>query len=175
MVSPAQQARGLARRRARVQARVEWFGEKVRNNIRIGMGTRIRLAAQLLRDKTVVNISRPVTKIRGGGKRRGAGGRFVKGRKTRVDPASRSKPGEFPKADTTRLLKDIFFDVNTKTLRAIVGTTLDYGLWLETRMNRSFLRRTLREMHPKLTRILTQGRGGGRQLVLPGQETGQER
>jgi hypothetical protein len=111
---------------------------------------RLRLAAQLLRDKVVVNLSVPVVKER----RRGAGGRFA-----RVRVTQRSRPGEFPRADTTRLMKDIYYEMQGREM-AIVGTTLDYGLILETRMDRAFLRRTLLEMQTDLTRILTAGLGG---------------
>ena len=81
-----------------------------------------------------------------------------------MDPGSRSKPGEFPKADTTRLMKDIFWRMESKT-SAIVGTTLDYGLFLETRMDRSFLRRTYREQLPVIRKILLSG------PKLPGQSS----
>lgn len=150
MATPAQQVAALQRRQARFGQRIEWFGERVAQNIRIGMQARVGLAAQLVRDKVVINISRPVTKVRGGDGR------------IRVDPTSRSRPGEYPKADTTRLMKDIFWQRDG--MGAIVGTTLDYGLILETRMNRSFLRRTYTEMIPVIRQILIQGRGGGTQF-----------
>ena len=127
-------------------AKVEWFGDRVLQNIRIGMTARLRLAAQLVRDRVVINISRPVTKTKGV-------------RSGRIVSSNRSRPGEFPKADTTRLMKDIFFEVSGHEAR--VGTTLDYGLVLETSMNRSFLRRSFIQMQPTITRVLTQGRGGG--------------
>ena len=134
---------------------LKWYGNEVKRNIKIGMTTRLRLAAQLLRDQVVRNISRPVRKYKG-----------PRSKRIQVDPDSRSKPGEFPKADTTRLMKDIFWELRGKD-RAIVGTSLDYGLILETRMNRSFLMRTLREMQPALRKILATEHGGPR---LPGQD-----
>lgn len=158
MATAAQQMAGMARRQARIDARFKWFDQRVASNIKIGMTARLRLAAQLLRDQVVVNISRPVYKYRS---RRT--GRIV------VDPASRSKPGEYPKADTTRLMKDIFYEMRSDAT-AIVGTTLDYGLVLETRMNRSFLRRTFRQLLPSLRTVLTAGKGGGQTVDLPGQE-----
>ena len=84
-----------------------------------------------------------------------------------MDPASRSRPGEFPRADTTRLMKDIYYETSTDGMTAIVGTTLDYGLLLETVMNRSFLRRTLTEMEGTVRTILTSGRGGGPRAQFP--------
>jgi hypothetical protein len=139
----------MAGRQARTKARIEWYGQRVANNVNIAMSARVRLAAQLLRDKTVANISRPVTKVRRKITRGPNKGKTL----TRVVPESRSKPGEFPKADTTRLMKDIFHDMRGK-LVAIVGTTLDYGAVLETSMNRSFLRRTLNEQWGRLRSVL---------------------
>ncbi len=142
----------MERRRARSQAQIEWFGNQVAQNIRVGMAARLRVAAQLLRDRVVINLSKPVEKTRG--QRSG---------RTRVVPGSRSRPGEFPRADTTRLMKDIFYEVDGMTAR--VGTTLDYGLILETQMDRSFLQRTMNELRPVLERLLIQGSGGGRTSV----------
>ena len=125
-------------------ARIEWFIENVSNKIQLTLKDRLRIAVQLLQSRVVENISRPVTK--GTGPR---GGRVV---------LNRSKPGEFPKADTTQLMKTIFVGVRQveKNVReGFVGTPLDYGLILETRMNRSFLLRTLNEERGRITRILT--------------------
>lgn len=148
-------ARRASQRQQRINVKIEWFGRQVQNNIRIGMRQRVRLAAQLLRDKTVVNISRPVTKVKG-----------PRSGRIQVDPKSRSKPGEFPKADTTRLMKDVFFEMRGDG--AVVGSTLDYALILEMKMRRKLFRATLQEMRPALTRILTSGRGGGAALRFPG-------
>ncbi len=122
----------------------QWLGRQTQQKIELDLDKRLNLAALFLRDRVVVNISRPVTKL----KRRSTG-------RTYTDSASRSKPGEFPKADTTRLMKDIFWEKRAP-LQYIVGTTLDYGLILETstRLNRSFLRRTLREQQPAINAIL---------------------
>lgn len=160
MATPEQQIAALTRRRERFTARVQWFGDRIAAGVRIGMQARLRIAAQMLRDKVVINLSTPVHKYKARGRQgRNAAGQFTRrGSRTRVDPASRSKPGEFPRADTTRLMKDIYFEVAEN--RAIVGTTLDYGLVLEVARNRSFLRRTMDEMAPDLTRILTSGTSG---------------
>jgi hypothetical protein len=154
------QAEAMARRQGRVRARIVWFENQVLNNINIGMRARIKIACQLLRDQTVINISKPVRKEHGRDRR----GRF----KVRV--TERSRPGEFPRADTTRLMKDIFWQLDEDGMGGIVGTTLDYGVILETRMNRSFLRRTFNEMGLSLRTILLAGRGGGRSSDFPGQE-----
>jgi len=128
-----------------------WHGKKVQANISKGMGTRVKLAAQLLRDKVVRNISRPVFKYTN------SAGHIA------VDPDSRSKPGEFPKADTTRLMKDIFWQMRGEN-DAVVGTTLDYGAYHELVSGRSFLVRTLREEQPMIKKIMLNG------PKLPGQK-----
>ena len=125
------------------KVQIDWNGEKMQKIMAAKLRTRLKVASQLVKDQTKRNISRPVLKYKG-----------VRSDKTQIDPESRSKPGEFPKADTTRLMKDIFNEVLSDT-QAVVGTTLDYGLLLETRMDRSFLRRTLQEMLPTVKRILT--------------------
>ena len=56
-------------------------------------------------------------------------------------------------------MKDIFFAQSSSPLVYQVGTTLDYGLILETRMNRSFILRTFNEERNNIRTILTQGRG----------------
>ena len=70
----------------------------------------------------------------------------------------RSKPGEFPHAETTQLLKTIFGEVR-QTARGVwdgfIGTPLSYGLILEIKMNRSFLVRSLNEERGNIKRILT--------------------
>lgn len=138
-----------AKRYIRFQTRLEWLGDKVAQKVTWGMATRLRLACQLLRDKIVLNISYPVTKYKN------AAGRIV------VDPSSRSKPGQFPHADTTRLMKDIYWVVNDKALEGRAGTTLDYGIILELKMDRSFLIRTWNEMKTYVVSVLLHGAGAG--------------
>ena len=120
---------------------VNWYGHGINKHVNLHLTSRVKIAAEFLRGRVVRNISRPVFKFKN------------KAGRTVVDPASRSKPGEFPKADTTRLMKDIFWKMEHKH-SAIIGTTLDYGLILETRMNRSFLRRSLNENLPTIRAIL---------------------
>lgn len=154
-ISP-QHAATLMARQMRFNTRIEWYIRQFMRGYNTSMSARVRLGAQLLRDQIVINLSVPVHKIR-------------TSRGTRVDRTSRSKPGEFPRADTTRLMKDIFFEMRSTGFnpRAIVGTTLDYGLILEIaggRRGRPFLVRTLRQFEPQLRRILTQGRGGSTRM-----------
>lgn len=123
---------------------IEWFIEEVSNKIAMTLEQRMRIAVEYLRTKVVKNISRPVT-IKIGPK----GGKIV---------TDRSKPGEFPKAETTMLMKTVFQDVKTHqdgSVSGYVGTPLDYGLTLETEMDRSFLIRTLNEERGTVTRLLT--------------------
>jgi len=125
--------------------RIEWFIKNVSNRIAMTMVKRVRLATEHLKSRVVQNISRPVTKSEGV-------------RSGRVVVSNRSKPGEFPKADTTMLRKGIFGDVR-KTSRGItdgfVGTPHAYGLILEVKMDRSFLVKTLNQERGIITRLLT--------------------
>ena len=120
----------------------------------------MRLATEFVKNKVVKNISRPVTKIvvkspQG----RNAKGQFTKGQSyTRV--TNRSKKGEFPKADTTQLMKTIFStyqEFGPMSFAGYVGTPLDYGLRLEISpsLDRSFLVRTLNEERENVMAILS--------------------
>lgn len=125
------------------EAQTEWYIKEVLGKITLSMDKRIKLATEYLRSSVVRNLSMPVTKSVGP-----RGGIIV---------TDRSKPGEYPRADTTLLLKTIF-SVTEKIegdWEGHVGTPLDYGLSLETRMNRSFLVRTLNEKKGQITAILT--------------------
>lgn len=144
-------ARGLLGRSAaragtaRFTTRIQWFGPKTLKGIRGGMDSRLKIAAQLTRDKVVLNIRKPVLKRIGP-------------RSGKVQVIERSKPGEFPRLDTGRLSKDIFWERRGE-MEYIVGTTLHYGLVLEVsrRLKRKFLRRTLDEMRPTINRIISSG------------------
>ena len=118
--------------------RTEWFIKEVSDKVAMSMRNRVALATAMVKSKVFRNISQPVTK---------SGGRIT----------DRSRPGEFPHADTTHLMKTIFSTViqtSKGVYDGIVGTPLDYGLILETRKNRSFLTRTLNEERSKIQRIL---------------------
>ena len=129
------------------EARLEWFGSEVMAGANLNLKQRMEIVTEYLRSKTVTNISRPVTKTKG--KRSG-----------RIVVTNRSKSGEYPKADTTQLLKSIAKDVRVigrDVVDGYIGTPLDYGLILETskRLNRSFLTRTFREERGRVIRMLT--------------------
>ena len=147
MVTAAQRTAARRRRAERLDARVEWFGDQIEQGVLRGMETRVRFAAQYLKDRIVFNLSVPVGKA----VFTSASGRSV----TRV--TERSQVGEFPRADTTRLMKDIFFH-SVRPLVYRIGTTLDYGVILET-SGRSFILRTFEEERDAIREILTTGNG----------------
>ena len=130
---------------AQRNVRFQWFIENVSNTVALTMKNRVRMATEYLRDKIVRNISVPVVKEAGG-------------KNKRVKVIERSKPGEFPRADTTQLLKTLFSFVRETSpgvWDGYVGTPLDYGLFLELKMNRKFLTRTLEEERDNINAILT--------------------
>jgi hypothetical protein len=126
------------------KARFEWYINEVVAKVGMTMEARVRIATEILRSKVVENISKPVTK--GTGPR---GGQVVK---------RRSKPGQFPRADTTLLMHTIFSGTRqhiSGIWEGYVATPLDYGAILEIAMDRSYLVRTMKQMQPVLTKVLT--------------------
>jgi len=125
--------------------RIEWRIKEVSQTVSIAMRERVKLATDFVKNRVVMNISRPVTKTKG--KKSG-----------RIVVSNRSKKGEFPKADTVQLLRSIF-GVVKQSSRGVydgyIGTPLHYGLILETKMDRSFLKRTLLEERSKVIKILS--------------------
>lgn len=126
----------------------EWFIDEAVAGVNLTARQRVVLATEWLRNKTVLNISVPVVKeVR---TRRDGGQQTV--------VTERSKPGEYPRADTTLLRKSIFGVVQEPELGifdGFVGTPVDYGVRLELQINRSFLLRTFVEEKPQLLKILT--------------------
>jgi hypothetical protein len=131
-----------ARRSAKVDTKLQWFADQVANVVELSMRQRVRLAAAYLKTKVVKNISVPVVK-----------GVSKSGRRVVME---RSVPGEFPRADTTNLMKGIFDEVREVGggWEGYVGTPTAYGLMLELRMDRSFLVRTFYEERPMITKIM---------------------
>ena len=119
-------------------ARTKWFINEVTDKISLTMHQRVTIATSMLHSQMVKNISKSVGR---------SGGRVT----------SRSRPGEFPRADTTQLMKTLFFDVRKvgRSAEGSVGTPLDYGVILELHMDRSFMVRTFNDMLPTLRRIIT--------------------
>ena len=149
-----------ADRASAAAAQTEWFIDKVSSTVALSCQQRVRLATEYLKNRVIKNISRPVTKTIIRGKQgRNALGQFTKVQTyTRV--TNRSKKGEFPKADTTQLMKTIFSAYRQEgagNYAGFVGTPIDYGVILETlpQLDRSFLVRTLNEERDRILRILT--------------------
>lgn len=120
--------------------KTKWFIDHVSATVQRTVRQRVRLATEYLKNRVVVNISRPVTK------------RLI-GRTVIV--TNRSKPGEFPKADTTRLMKDISTHYSTDGHTGYVYFTVDYGLNLELAMNRSFMVKSFNREYDNLIKLLT--------------------
>lgn len=127
-----------ANRAGTVSQQDQWFIDQVSNKVKLTAKQRMTLAVDYLQNKVVKNISIPVERI---------GSRVV-----------RSKPGEYPRADTTQLMRTVFGEVRETSpgiYDGYVGTPLDYGLRLELFMQRSFLVRTWNEQKAKIMGILT--------------------
>ena len=123
--------------------RWQWFTPDVLNRVNLTMYERVRVATEMLKSKIVTNLSTAVTV--GSGPR---GGRVVTGR---------SVSGEYPHAETSTLMRGIFLDIRKNrngVVDGFIGTPHSYGLILETKMNRSFLVRTLLEERSRLGLIL---------------------
>ena len=121
----------------------EWFIDVVMMKVLLSFEQRMKLAVEYLKNKVVKNISKPVVKT-------------VVGGRTRI--TGRSKAGEFPRADTTLLMKSVIGDVKRigdNTIDGYVGTPVSYGVILELKKDRSFLRRTFAEQHSKMVKIMS--------------------
>ncbi len=135
-----------ARANRNVTASVEtkWHTSKVQRALGTGMRKRLAVAAAVVQSAVVKNISQPVTK--GSGPR---GGQVI---------LNRSRAGQYPKADTTQLLKSVFSGVD-KDVKGdeigFVGIPLHYGLILETRMDRLLLVASMLEKASEIRQILT--------------------
>ena len=143
---------------AQVEIRTEWFIKEVSEKVQLTCKQRVRLATELVKNKIIRNISRPVTKTVITRRAKSPSGKTRTESRTVV--TNRSKKGEFPKADTTLLLKSLFSSYEEPgqgNYAGFVGTPLDYGLMLETlpQLDRSFLVRTLNEERSKVMAILS--------------------
>lgn len=128
-VTNALERRGVKARTS--GAVVQSFIKQVHANVSLTLVDRVHLATEYLRTRIIKNISKPVGRDKAG------------------NVIERSKPGEFPRADTTQLMKTIFTDYEDDPegnwCEGYVATPLDYGLFLELFMDRSYLSRTLYE------------------------------
>src|SRR5690606_18939589 len=103
-------------------AQTAWFIREVSDVVGKTMKQRVQLATELVKSKVVFNISKPVKKV-------------ISKTTGRIIVTERSKRGEFPRADTTQLMKTIFGKVTEpmpNVFDGVIGTPLDYGLKLET-------------------------------------------
>ena len=119
-------------------ANTEWYINEVCDKVAMTLSKRMKVVTELVRSKTVVNISIAVVKS--------PTGRVIQ----------RSKSGEFPRADTAELMRTLFTHHDSTKSRVIgyVGTPMDYAIKLELELNRKFLSRTLFEQFSNIERIL---------------------
>ena len=148
MVDSAAVKRAKERRSGQVvkdRERDAWFIDHVSKVATLSAAQRVNLGMQYLQSKIAKNISVPVIKTISS-----------KNGISRTVVTGRSKPGEFPRADTTMLMKSIFSGVSWKgdTFDGFVGTPIDYGVILEMKMDRSFLRRTFKAEKHNIIRIM---------------------
>ncbi len=88
-------------------ATFRWAGDVFTEGVHAIMTIRVMTASEHLRNRVIKNLS-------------------VSSRSF-----GRSKPGQFPRADTGRLRNSIFKRMVQGKLAGQVGTNLNYGLWLE--------------------------------------------
>ncbi len=132
----------LVRRARKGVAQTQWFIDEVSDHVNITLRQRMGTAIGFLKNKIILNIRIPVRRIVGP-----RGGVQV----------IRSKPGEFPRADTVELMRTLITDVTSITPAIVdgsVGSPKDYSVFLELNLNRSFLRRTLLEERETIKNIL---------------------
>jgi hypothetical protein len=129
-------------------AKVEFksFADRVAGKILKTTRERVQEAASFLKDTIIDNISTSVD--------------YGVNTKGNLIVTRRSKPGEYPRAEVTRLMQSIFFrtkEVSPGVFEGTVGTTSDYGAILEfsEKLDRSFLRRTMNEKRFVIIGILT--------------------
>ena len=155
------EARGRRLARAhQVTARTEFFLDEIIGKVHTTLMQRVRIATEYAKSKVVINISRPVTKtyVTRVVQVVGKNGKTRNKKESEVHISDRSVAGEFPKADTTQLMKTILghaSEIAPGVFAGYIGTPLDYGVVLELRRNRSFLLRTLNEERSTIMRILT--------------------
>ena len=150
MAAPSEEVlKAHAREGAQAQqeyARFKWYAENVLNKVKLGMKERLQIAAAFVHKKTVVNISKPVV--------------VATSKKGIRRVVERSKPGEYPRAETGQLRKTLSHGVtkdNNGEWVGYVSTPLIYGAILEMwePLNRTYMRRTLNEERETVKKILS--------------------
>ena len=125
------------RRATKGVAQTQWFIKEVTDHVNITMRQRMGIVTGFLKNKTILNIKKPVTRVAG--------------------TVIRSKPGEFPRADTTQLMRTLISEVKTVSpgiADGFVGSPMSYSLILEQKLDRRFLSRTLFEELQNVKKIL---------------------
>ncbi len=125
------------RRATKGVTQTQWFIKEVSDHVNITMRQRMGIVTGFLKNKTILNIKKPVTRVAG--------------------IVTRSVEGEFPRADTTQLMRTLISEVVTVSpgiVDGFVGSPLDYSLILEQRLDRRFLSRTLEEELQSVKKIL---------------------
>jgi hypothetical protein len=127
----------------------------VQKQVIAGMVKRFKVLGEHLKNRHIMELSVPVVKARK--KRRRTTSRGTKGSSyTYAEPDSRSKPGEYPRAETGELRRNTFSEVSLEIgfIKLEVGTSKKYGEMLETKMDRKGLRATLISSMPDIRKIL---------------------
>ena len=137
-------------------ATVQWNSNKLAQEIVTGMAKRMALLGEHMKGAHMRKLSKPVVKITKARRRtttRGGKGSTY----TYAVPSSRSKPGEYPRAETGLLMKSIQADtdVTPAGITLKVGTTSKYGAELELKAGRLGLRATMIENIPVIKKVLT--------------------
>lgn len=146
MATPIEAARGRRITRAVAnKARLDILVDNINKEIQLPLEKRAMIAVEYLKTTIIRNISKSV------GRETDAAGYVI--------VTERSLPGEFPRAETTQLLKTIFSEfgeVRPGVYEGFVGTPLNYGLILETslKLDRRFLSRTLEEEYDTIVEII---------------------
>jgi hypothetical protein len=137
-------AAAVAAAKARREVRFKWNTAAVCGKVSLTLEQRVRIVVEHLKTRITRNISVPVVKERS----------KITGR---IIVTERSSPGEFPRADTTNLMKTLMTDVveiEPGNWVGYVGTPTMYGLILELGMHREFLTRTMNEEYETVMGIL---------------------
>ncbi len=123
---------------------MKWYGPQVKASVDKITMQRIRRACIAFRDFIRIKLSTPVTKLKGGGRRRIVG---------------RSSPGDWPRKDRGHLRRNVQYEVDVAEKSGRVGTNVKYGKYLELgtkRMKRRpWMTRAVAAFQLRIKNILT--------------------
>lgn len=142
--------------------RVEWNGEAFQKRVRAEMNRRLAASSMIVENHAKELLSVEGT---GGGARRDAQGRYIKGSSgPRRYGSNPSKPGEPPRKQYGHLRRSVTYALDRLGMVSRVGTNLKYGRWLELGTSkmaaRPWLRRALLEKRAQVAALLTKPLGG---------------